>query len=76
MMEKVSINKENIANVIPLEKSRDYTEKSIFKSYLSTGEDAVKDKYIRVYGISKRQKQFNDISKIYKCEVCIPKLIV
>ena len=41
--------------------------------YTHTSEHPSKNKCFGVYGISEREKQFDDISKMGKHEICIPK---
>ena len=36
-----------------------------------TGKYPAKDECIGIYGVSKREKQFNDIPKIREYEICI-----
>ena len=33
---------------------------------------STEDERFQIYGILKREKQFNDFSKIWKYEICIP----
>ena len=40
-------------------------------SHTFTSKYTSKDEYIGVYGIFKREKQFDDISKIWEYEICI-----
>ena len=43
------------------------------RPYTHTSEHPPKNKCFGVYGISEREKQFDDISKMRKHEICISK---
>ena len=54
-----------------MERDRDNRRRNMPGSHTFTNKYTSKDEYIGVYGIFKRKKQFNDISEVYKHEICI-----
>ena len=64
-------SKRNHKNVMPMERCRDNRRRNMPGSHTFTSKYTSKDEYIGVYGIFKREKQFDDISKIWEYEICI-----
>ena len=54
-----------------MERGRDSRRRSMPGSHTSAGKHPAKDKRKQFHGVSEREKQPDDISKIWKHEVCI-----
>ena len=50
---------------------RNYKRGDLSRSYTPYVKHTAKDEHIIVYGVSKGQKQPNDISEVWQYEVCI-----
>ena len=70
---KTAGNKRNYATIMPMERSGDNRGRSMPRPYIYVGEHPAQNEHFGVHGVFKRQKCTNDLSKMGKHEVCIPK---
>ena len=59
--------------IMPVEGGRNHRGRSMPGPHSSTTQHTTKDQRIRIYGVSIREEQFNDIPKVREHEICISK---
>ena len=64
-------NQRNIEDVMPVEGSGDHRRRGMPRSHPFTGKYSAQDKRIGIHGVSKREKQLNDIPEVREYEICI-----
>lgn len=64
-------NQRNIKDVMSVEGSRDCRRRGMPGSHPFTGKYPAQDERIGIHGVSKREKQLNDIPEVREYEICI-----
>ena len=64
-------NQRNIEDVMPVEGSRDWRRRGMPGSHPYVGKYPAQDERIGIHGVSKREKQLNDIPEVREYEICI-----
>ena len=64
-------NPRDTAAIVPMERGRNNRRRSMPRPYTSAVKYSAENKCKQLHGVSKREKQPDDIPKVWKHEVCI-----
>ena len=59
----------NTSGVVPVERSRNHRSRSMPRSYSYVGKHPAQDECIRIYGVSERKEQPDDLPKMGQHEI-------